>query len=85
MQPLLRPWHELDSTDVERSRPRDPQPGRAMPRFDADRVMAEMLTHLRRIQPATDAEALTTLRHAFPAAPLSTRVAAIQARMLDWG
>ncbi|MCB4767994.1 hypothetical protein LGR54_05210 [Ancylobacter sp. Lp-2] len=40
-------------------------------------VAALMRSHLDQVRPRSDAEALRTLRQAFPAAPLAARVAAM--------
>jgi len=45
-----------------------------------DQAAAEMQAFLNRLHPASDAEALQSLRLAFPAVPLSDRVAAISRR-----
>lgn len=48
-------------------------------RFDA--AVAEMRAFLDRFNPESDAEALQSLRQAFPSAPLSDRIAAIRTRL----
>ena len=55
-------------------------PGWTPERATLDSRIAEMRAHLARMRPASDAEALRTLRAAFPDASLATRVAAMSAR-----
>lgn len=55
-------------------------PGWTPERAAVDARIAEMRAHLARIRPASDAEALRSLRAAFPDTSLATRVAAISAR-----
>jgi hypothetical protein len=73
-----------------RSRPPESEKERAMlppavasraERFDA--AVSEMQAYLDRFNPESDAEALQSLRKAFPSSPLSDRIAAIRARLLS--
>lgn len=55
-------------------------PGWSPERGAVDARIAEMRAHLARTRPASDAEALRSLRTAFPDSSLATRVAAMSAR-----
>ncbi len=79
---------EETETSAGPSRPLDREKERSMSpaallertqRFDA--AVAEMRAFLDRFNPESDAEALQSLRQAFPSSPLSDRIAAIRTRL----
>lgn len=77
---VTRPAHE-GAEDAANRRPLGECPPGWTPEKGAiDQRIAEMRAHLARMRPASDAEALKTLRSAFPDVSLAARVAAITMR-----
>lgn len=73
--------HAGHKRPAQSDRERPPMPAVSTDRSERfDAAVTEMRAFLDRFNPESDAEALQSLRKAFPAAPLSDRIAAIRNR-----
>lgn len=77
---VAKPSTEVVTAGAERRVLGEYPPGWSPDRSALDVRIAEMRAHLARTRPASDAEALRSLRSAFPDSSLATRVAALSAR-----
>ena len=83
MQPMSRQWREFDLSPSGSAGPAADPAARPRPALNPEHLLNEMRALLDIAHPASDAEALSALRRAFPATSLAARVAAIQQRLSE--